>query len=371
MKFDKELLRIDPVKEAEIAIEFMRKAVKGVPKRDGIIVGISGGIDSAVVASLAVRAVGKENVLGLILPEKDSNPQSAEFARKLIDKLGIAHRTVDLTQVVESYGAYRNRDEVIRSIFPEYDSATHKFNIHLPQNLLEVDRFNYYTLRIDDGRGNQKEKRLGKKEFLAITAAANVKIRARMIALYYWGDQNNYLVAGTTNKTEFILGDYCKYGDGGTDIEGVCHLYKLQIYQLGEYLGVPEEIMKRTPTPDTFSLTVSDKDFYFCLPFEILDPLLFAWEYKINISDVVKGLGLSKEQVLRAYRDFESKHTSTEHIRQLALSMERDWGRYLKTGRTQPAKKSAATKKKATKAAGAKPKSKAKGKVKPKGKKKR
>lgn len=375
MKFDKELLRIDPAKEAEIAIEFMRKAVKGVPKRDGIIVGISGGIDSAVVASLAVRAVGKENVLGLILPEKESNPQSAEFARKLIDKLGIAHRTVDLNQTVESYGAYRNRDEVIKSIFPEYDSATYKFNIHLPQNLLDIDRFNYYTLRIDDGKGNQKEKRLGKKEFLAITAAANVKIRSRMIALYYWGDQNNYLVAGTTNKTEFILGDYCKYGDGGTDIEGVCHLYKLQIYQLGEYLGVPDDIMRRTPTPDTFSLTVSDKDFYFCLPFELLDPLLFAWEYKVNINDVTRGLGLTKEQVLRAYRDFESKHTSTEHIRQLALSLERNWGKYLKIGRAASTKSGGKPKAKAIKVA--KSKSKPKGKTatktktKPKGKRKR
>ena len=365
MKFGKELLRIDPAKETEICVDFMRKAVKGVPKRDGIIIGISGGIDSAVVASLAVRAVGKENVIGLILPEAESNPQSAEFARKLIDKLGIAHRTVTLTDVVGAYEAYENRDAVIKGLFPEYDPASYKFNIHLPQNLLEVDRFNYYTLRIDDGKGNQKEKRLGKKEFLAITAAANVKIRARMIALYYWGDQNNFLVAGTTNKTEFILGDYCKHGDGGTDIEGVCHLYKLQIYQLGEYLGVPEEIMKRTPTPDTFSLTVSDKDFYFCLPFELLDPLLFAWEYKVNVNDVAKGLGLSKEQVLRAFHDFESKHLSTEHIRQLALSMERDWPRYLKVGGRKESKPKAKGK------ARPKVKAKAKPKAKPKAKKRK
>jgi NAD+ synthase len=329
MKFSKALLKIDPAYEAKLVTDFMSACTKAVPKRDGIIVGISGGIDSAVVAELAVEAVGKENVLALILPEKESNPISAQYAKKMIDKLGIEYRTVELTSVVANYDAYRNRDNVIKSIFSEYNES-YKFNIHLPQNILDVDRFNFYTLRIDDGKGNQKEKRLTKEQFLAITATANVKIRARMIALYYWAEQYNYLVAGTTNKTEFILGDFCKYGDGGTDIEGIAYLYKLQIYQLGEYFKVPKEIMERTPSPDTFSLPVSDKDFYFCLPFDLLDPLLYAWEYKADITDVSKELNLSDEQIRRVYKDFSSKHASTEHIRQMAKSIERDWSKFKK-----------------------------------------
>ncbi len=329
MNFSKDLLKIDPEYEAGVVKKFMIDCTKAVPKRDGIVVGVSGGIDSAVVASLAVEAVGKDNVLGLILPEKESNPVSAEFARKLIGKLGIKSRTVELTQAVGSYGTYKNRDEIIKEIFPEYNE-NYKFNIYLPQNILEVDRYNFYTLRIDDGKGNRKEKRLAKSQFLSITAAANVKIRSRMIALYYWGEQYNYLVAGTTNKSEFLLGDFCKYGDGGTDIEGIAYLYKLQIYQLGKYLGVPQEIIDRTPSPDTFSLPVSDKDFYFCLPFDLLDPLLYAWEYKANLHEVSRELKLSEDQIQRVFKDFNSKFASTEHIRKMAMTIERDWSRFRK-----------------------------------------
>ncbi|UCD63450.1 MAG: NAD(+) synthase [Candidatus Zixiibacteriota bacterium] len=323
----KEALRIDPAHESAIVQEFMASQMKGTPKRDGIIVGVSGGIDSAVVAALAVEAVGKDRVFGLILPEKESNPQSAEFARKVIDRLGIDSRTVELSDAVASHKAYQVRDQVIKGIFPEYDE-TYKFNIHLPQNLLDLDRYNYYTLRIQDSRGNIKEKRLAKQQFLAITASANVKIRSRMISLYFWGEQMNYLVAGTTNKTEFLLGDFCKFGDGGTDIECISHLYKTQIYEIGRHLALPAEIIERTPTPDTFSLTVSDKDFYFCLPFELLDPLLYAWEYKVDKSAVAGELALTDEQIDRVYRDFDSKHASTEHIRQLPYALERDWTRY-------------------------------------------
>jgi NAD+ synthase len=328
MKPIRDILKIDAKREAAIVQEFMSAQTKGTPKRDGIIVGVSGGIDSAVVAALAVAAVGKDKVYGMILPERDSSPDSAKFAQTVIDDLGIRHETVDLTGPVESFGSYQVRDEVIKSIFPEYDES-YKFNISLPQNLLEADRYNFYKIRIDDGKGNKGEKRLAKKQFLAITAAANVKIRSRMIALYFKGEQMNYMVAGTTNKTEFLLGDFCKFGDGGTDFECVSHLYKLQMYQLGEFFGTPREIMDRTPSPDTFSLAVSDKDFYFCLPFDILDPLLYAWEYKLDINAVAEELSLSTEQIERAYRDFDSKHAATEHIRQLPPSIERDWPGYV------------------------------------------
>ena len=324
----REMLKIDAEREAAIVQDFMRAQMKETLKKDGIIVGVSGGIDSAVVAALAVEAVGKDNVFGLILPEKDSSPDSARFAQLVVDDLGIRHKKIDLTASVGSFEAYAVRDEIIRSIFPEYNED-YKLNITLPQNLLEVDRYNFYTLHIDDGKGNTGKKRLKKDQFLGITAAANVKIRSRMIALYFHGEQMNYMVAGTTNKTEFLLGDFCKFGDGGTDVECVSHLYKTQIYQLGELLGSPKEIMDRTPSPDTFSLAVSDKDFYFCLPFDILDPRLFAWEYKVDKDAIAGELGLTVEQIDRVYKDFESKHSTTDHIRQLPYAMERNWPEYL------------------------------------------
>lgn len=328
MKPIRDILKINAQRESEIVQKFMSTQTKGTPKKDGIIVGISGGIDSAVVAALAVAAMGKDKVFGLILPEKESSPDSVKFGQLVIDSLGIRHDTMDLTDAVESFTAYQARDEIIRSIFPDYDES-YRFNIRLPQNLLEVDRYNFYTLCIDNGKGETRQKRLAKNQFLAITAAANVKIRSRMIALYFLGEQMNYLVAGTTNKTEFMLGDFCKFGDGGNDVECVSHLYKSQIYQLGEFYGTTQEVMKRTPSPDTFSLAVSDKDFYFCLPFDILDPLLYAWEYKIDINAVAGELNLTTEQIERVYRDFNSKHSTTEHIRQLPYAIERNWPEYV------------------------------------------
>jgi NAD+ synthase len=138
----------------------------------------------------------------------------------------------------------------------------------------------------------------------------------------------NYIVAGTTNRTEFLLGDFCKFGDGGTDLECISHLYKTQVYEIGRLLGAPQEIIDRTPSPDTFSLAVSDKDFYFCLPFDLLDPLLYGWEYKVDKQKLATELNLTTEQIDRVFRDFESKHASTEHIRQLPYAIERDWSQY-------------------------------------------
>lgn len=322
----KEKLKIDVKTEAELVQEFMNRHVHGTPKRDGILVGISGGIDSAVVVSLAVKAVGKDKVFGLLLPEKGSNPISAEYAEKLCQKLGIKYDTFEITEAVKSFGAYDLQTDIIRKLVDSYDD-TCKFNIRLPQNLLDQDRYNFYTLTVEDKEGNRIEKRLNKNQVLSITAAANVKIRSRMIALYLKAESMNYLVAGTTNKTEFLLGDFCKFGDGGTDLECVSHLYKTNIYDLGRYLDVPKEIIDRMPSPDTFSLPVSDIEFYFCLPFDILDPLLYAWEYKSDPDKTAAELNLTKEQIERVFRDFDSKFKATEHIRQLPYAIERDWSK--------------------------------------------
>ena len=138
-----------------------------------------------------------------------------------------------------------------------------------------------------------------------------------MLHLYAEAERRSLLVAGTTNRTEFILGDFCKYGDGGTDIEPFTHLYKNQIYQLSEYLEVTQEIIDRQPSPDTFSLPVSDQEFFFRIAFDKLDYLLYAWEHKVSTIDAAKVLGLSDEAVVRAYRDFDSKFRATAHLREV------------------------------------------------------
>jgi NAD+ synthase len=320
MEFHKDVLKLDGKSEVERICEFIRQELRDM-KRDGIVIGLSGGIDSALSAALCVRALGKDRVFGLILPEKESNPVSAEYATKHARELGIETETVDITPTLEAFGTYKKRDDLIREVFPDYDSNS-KSKITLPADLLSRDSLNFFTLKIDDGKGNVKSARLNKKMLNGIVAATDTKQRTRMMHLYYYAEKKNYIVCGTTNKTELIEGFFVKYGDGGVDIEPLSHLYKTQVYQLSEYLGVTREIIERAPSPDTWSFQVSDEEFYFRIPYEILDLLLFAWEYNIPTERVCEVMDLTAEQVKRAMRDFNAKYNATRHLRQLPPTLE-------------------------------------------------
>jgi NAD+ synthase len=313
MDFHKDILTIDCAQEAQRISEFIRDQTQRM-RRDGAVIGLSGGIDSAVAVEFCVRALGSEKVLGLILPERDSHPLSEQYAGKQAQKMGIRVDTIDITPTLEGFGTYEKRDKVIKEIFPEYNSD-YKLKIALPPDLLSRDAFNFFTLTIDDGRGNLKSARLKSEAFLGIVAATNTKQRTRMMHLYYHAEKMNYLVCGTTNKSENIQGFFVKYGDGGVDIEPIAHLYKAQVYQLAEHLGVISEIVTRTPSPDTYSFHVSDEEFYFRMPYEKLDLLLYAWENKVPLKDVCRVMDLSEGQVKRAFRDFGAKYHVTEHLR--------------------------------------------------------
>jgi len=320
MNFDLDILQINPAEETKKIADFVTNQVYKVFRRRGLVVGLSGGIDSAVMAAIAVRALGKENVVGLILAEKESNPVSRQYASTFAEAFGIECREIDITPTVESVGCYHWRDEYIKNLIPDYNSHC-KYNITLPTDLLDRNAYNFYVLQVKFPDGTIKKKRLNIEAFRTITAFASIKIRSRMIHLYWEAERHNMVVAGTTNRTEFILGDFCKYGDGGTDIEALCHLYKNQIYQLAGYLGVPAEIVERTPSPDTFSLPVSDQEFYFRIPFDKLDLLLFAWEHGISHRKTAELMGLSENAVNRAFRDFTTKNRATEHLRKMAHTL--------------------------------------------------
>ena len=313
MDFSKDILTIDVQKTCQEICDFTKHHVFNRFKKEGAVVGLSGGLDSALTVSLCVRALGREKVLGVILPERESSPQSLPYAKRLAEKLKIETETLDITPVLESLGAYQRRDQIIKKIFPEYDQS-YKSKIGLPQNLLEKDRFNIFLLKVEDEKGNQKQARLSKYDLLGIVAATDMKQRTRMTNLYYFAEKNNYLGGGTTNKSEVVQGFYVKYGDGGVDIEPIAHLYKTQVYQLAEYLGVPEEIIRRTPSPDTFPSEVSDQEFYFCLPYDTLDLLLYGWEKEVPASRISEVLGLTEEQIQRVFRDFDSKRKATAHL---------------------------------------------------------
>ncbi len=314
MVFSRDVLKISPEEELEKLSKFIVKQLNVVFRRKGVIVGLSGGIDSAMIAATSVHALGKEKVVGLILPETESNPISSDYAFKHARELDIEHRQVDITPTVDSVVHYKWRDEFMQKLIPEYKPG-YKYNITLPTDLLERDSFSFYMLQVQMPDGEITKKRMNLEEFRTITSFANIKIRARMLHLYAEAERRNLLVIGTTNRTEYLLGDFCKYGDGGTDIEPITHLYKNQIYQLSDHLKVTHEIINRQPSPDTFSLPVTDQEFFFRISFDNLDHLLYAWEKKIPECEAAKALDLSEDAVKRAYRDFTSKNRATEHLR--------------------------------------------------------
>ena len=319
MNFNLDVLKIDPVQELDKLSEFIVGQVNAFRKK-GVIVGLSGGIDSACIAAVAVHAIGKEKVIGLVLPESESNPISSEYAIKHAQALGIEHRQINITSTVDSIVKYKWRDEFLQKVIPEYKPG-YKYNIILPTDLLERASYSFYRLQVQMPDGELKSKRLNLDEFLTITSFANIKIRARMLHLYAEAERRNLLVAGTTNRTEFILGDFCKYGDGGTDIEPFTHLYKNQIYQLSNHLKVIPEIIDRQPSPDTFSLPVSDQEFFFRISFDKLDYLLYAWEHEVPTNEAAKVLVLSEDAVGRAYNDFASKYRATAHLREVPKTL--------------------------------------------------
>ena len=318
--FGKDILKIDPEAETQRICDFIRKMALQDFRRKGAVVGLSGGIDSALAAELTVRALGKEKVLGVFLPEKESNPISLEYGRKHAAKLDIETVKADITENLESFGVYQRRNAVIRQLFPEFDDNL-KFHITLPQNLLEKDRLNYHSLTLEGKDGKRETKRLSGMDWLEISACQNIKQRTRMIQLYYYAEKHNYIVTGTTNKTELLQGFFLKFGDGGTDIEPIAHLYKSQVFEMSKYLGVIQEIIDRPPSPDTYSLPVTDKEFYFCIDYELLDLLLYAYENDVPRRDISKVLSLNEQQIDRVFRDFKAKEQATWHLRMTAPAL--------------------------------------------------
>ena len=294
--------------------EFIRDQVLEKFRRKGIMIGISGGIDSAVVSALCASALGSENVLGLIMPEKDSNPNSKIYAELVSKKLNIKTASIDLTPILDSFGVYDKRDAVIVKYFKNFDNRC-KYRIVVPDQMTNKTSISIPHLEILDINNQIHKIRINLKDYLEITAATNIKHRCRMITLYYYAEKNHYIVAGTTNKSEFVQGYFVKYGDGGVDIDPIANLYKSQVYQLANHLEIPMEIIQRKASPDTWSLEVSDEEFFYGLPYKTLDLLWFAKENNTPISEISRILGLSAQQIERIFNDQQRKWKSSQHMR--------------------------------------------------------
>ncbi|HXJ71878.1 MAG TPA: NAD(+) synthase, partial [Candidatus Dormibacteraeota bacterium] len=271
MKFTRNILSIDPAAETQRIVESLRHNVLRVLRRHGGAVGISGGVDSAVVLALSVRAFGPGKVVPVIMPDQDSDPISQTLARELAGQLGVTPVLENVTSALEGFGCYRRRDEAIRRVLPEYDPGRgYKAKIVLPQNLLQENTLNTFSVAIVAPDGTERKAPLPAREFLQIVAASNFKQRTRMAILYYHAELRNYAVIGTANKNEHDQGFFVKYGDAGVDIKAIGHLYKTQVFQLAEYLQIPKAIRERPPTSDTYSAACTQQEFFFRLPFDLM-----------------------------------------------------------------------------------------------------
>jgi NAD+ synthase len=323
MKFSKDILAIDPAGETERLVSLLRHNMGRVLRRRGAVVGISGGVDSSVVLALCARAFGTDRVTAVMMPEKDSDPDSERLSRSLARHYGVEAVLENITPVLEGFGCYQRRDAAIRRVFPEYDAAVgYKAKIILPDNLIGGTALNLFSLVIITPDGREKCAGLTMPDYLQIVAASNFKQRTRMAMLYFHAELRNYAVIGTANKNEHDQGFFVKYGDGGADIKPIAHLYKTQVYQLAEYLDVPAEIQQRLPTTDTYSAHQSQEEFFFRLPFNIMDLLLKAQEYKIPATQAAATMELTPEQVQRAFNDFSRKRRTTAYLRQPPVEFE-------------------------------------------------
>lgn len=320
MKFSKDLIKLDCKKVVDELVETLRQQVYVQLKRQGAVVGTSGGIDSSVVAALCARAFGPDRMVGILLPDKDSSGESEKLGIELAKTYGYPYEINDVTEGLRGAGCYKYRDSAFQQVFPEWREGW-KAKIVLPTNILDSDRLNVYRLAVESPDGKKMEKRLPLKAYLQIVAASNMKQRIRMLTLYYHAEARNYAVIGTANKNEYDQGFFVKYGDGGVDIKPIAGFYKTQIFQLAEYLGVPDGIRSRTPTTDTYPDEVSQEEFFFGLKFLTMDLLWLGKEGGYSIEDVAGVMGLEVEQVERVWKDLDRKERTTEYLRAAPLGI--------------------------------------------------
>lgn len=320
MKFSKDLIKLNCEKVVDQLTETLKDQVYNQLKRQGAVIGTSGGIDSAVVAALCARAFGPERMVGILLPDKDSSPDSQKLGIELAEKYGYQYAINDVTEGLLGAGCYKYRDSAFQQVFPEWREGW-KAKIVLPTNILDSDRLNVYRLAIESPDGEKKDKRLPLKAYLQIVAASNMKQRIRMLTLYYHAEARNYAVIGTANKNEYDQGFFVKYGDGGVDIKPIAQFYKTQIFQLAKYLGVPSSIRERTPTTDTYPDEVSQEEFFFGLKFLTMDLLWLGKEEGYPKEEVAEVMGLKVDQVERVWNDLDRKNRTTGYLRAAPLGI--------------------------------------------------
>ncbi len=313
--FSKDILYIEHIeKVCNEIIDKLKTDVTRQLQRRGAIIGISGGIDSSVVMALAAKAFGSKKVTGIMLPEQDSSGDSEMLARKLADKFNVESFVENITGALNGFGCYQRRDEAIARVITDFDPKVDKAKIEIKQDIGQnMPAISSITVIKPDGKVVSKV--LPVKEYLQIVASTNFKQRSRMTMLYYHAERLHYAVIGTPNKHEVEQGFFVKHGDGAADVMPIGHLYKTQVYQLADYLGVPQEIIDRTPTTDTYTAEQTQEDFFYQMPFEEMDLIWYGWENGYPAEEVGKVMGKTIVEIENIYKNFERKRKTTEYLR--------------------------------------------------------
>ncbi|MBD9637231.1 NAD(+) synthase [Ensifer sp. ENS07] len=309
--FSAEALTIDHAAETDRIVSALRGQLRSMKKR-GLVLGLSGGIDSSVSVALAVRAVGAKNVFCLFMPENDSDPESLRFGRLVAETFGVEAIVEDIGPTLKAMGCYERRDAFIRELVPDYgDGWASKVVI---ANALEGEGYNISSLVVQSPEGVQSKHRMPPSVYLGVVAATNMKQRTRKQVEYYHADRLNFAVLGTPNRLEYDQGFFVKNGDGAADVKPIAHLYKSQVYALAAHLGVPAEVCRRPPTTDTYSLEQTQEEFYFSLPYDRMDLCLYGLNHGIEIEAVAKAAGLTVVQVERVWADIAAKRKATRYL---------------------------------------------------------
>jgi NAD+ synthase len=321
MTFSRDVLVLgDLVSTADAIATTLRDLTRTTLRRKGLVVGISGGIDSALCTALAVRAVGADRVLGLLMPDKASSPESTTLGHEIAARFGIATVTEDLTATLTSAGCYARQDEAIRKVFPAYTTEW-KSKITIP-SILEGERLNISRVVVEAPDGTQHTAPLPYDAYLQLVAATNFKQRLRTTFEYYHADRLHHAVCGTPNRLEYDQGFFVKGGDGLADVKPIAHLYKTQVYAMARALGVPEGVCARAPTTDTFTLAQGQDEFYYALPYPEMDLCLWALNHNIAAGEVAAVVSLTPEQVERVFKDIVAKRRATRPLHLTGLLVE-------------------------------------------------
>jgi len=308
----KAMLELDADQEIKSICDTLRQQVARTFKKRGVVVALSGGIDSSVVGALCVQAFGKDKVFGLLMPEQDSASDTMDLSRVVADHLGIQYEAEVITPILKSVGCYERRDQAIASVIPEYTSD-YKCKIVRPQ-VSENSMVKVFSVVVESPEGVQSRARLTPSAYLQIVAATNFKQRVRKMLEYYHADRLNYAVTGTPNRQEYDQGFFVKLGDGSADVKPIAHLYKTQVYQLARHMGIPEEICMRPPTTDTYSMEQDQDEFYFSVSYEKLDVCLYGLNHDLPIDQVAQAADMSIKQVEQVYQEILSKRKATAYM---------------------------------------------------------